>query len=81
MGKRDLLFASLVLGGFAALGSSLALPRTRPVDGSKVPAADRPAVAAEVDAALRSVDDGPTRTLRPSRRPPSWPGCAGSRWR
>ena len=79
MGKRDLLFATLVLGGFAALGSSLALPRTKPADGSKIPAADRPTVAAEVDAAA-PVDDGPTRASRPSRRPPTWPGCAGSRW-
>jgi Protein of unknown function (DUF1549)/Protein of unknown function (DUF1553) len=62
MGKRDVLFATLVLGGFAALGSSLAPPRTRPTDGPKIPAVARPTVAAEVDAALvrRWADQGLT---------------------
>ncbi len=53
MGKRDVLFAALVLGGAAALASGLALPRTGPdaVDGG--PAPSRPSVVDAVDAASR----------------------------
>lgn len=67
MGKRDLLFAALVLGGAAALGSSLAPPRARPT-AEPSPAVERPAVANRVDAALgRGWAD---RGLSPTPRAP-----------
>jgi Protein of unknown function (DUF1549)/Protein of unknown function (DUF1553) len=53
MGKRDLMFAALILGGTAALASSLAPPRFRASAGAKKPVvAERPAVVDRVDQAL-----------------------------
>jgi hypothetical protein len=53
MGKRDMLFAGLILGGAAALGSSLAPPRARPTAEARKPAVERPGIAKEVDRAFR----------------------------
>ncbi len=53
MGKRDLLFASLILGGVGALGASLAPPRARPSDDARTPTAMRPGVVGAVDASFR----------------------------
>ena len=67
MGKRDLLFAALILGGVAALGASLAPPRTRLTD-SKSSAIERPSIVDEVDATFRRkwAEQG----LTPTRRGP-----------
>ena len=67
MGKRDLLFASLILGGVGALGASLAPPRTR-LDDNRTPAIARPSIVAEVDTALRRrwAEQGLTPTPRAS---------------
>ncbi len=53
MGQRDLLFAGLILGGVAALGASLAPPRTRPSADGKAPAMAKPTIVGEVDDAFR----------------------------
>src|SRR5438270_13773864 len=68
MGKRDLLFAGLILGGAAALGSSLAPPRARPSVEARAPAVEPPGIVAEVDKALRGrwVEQG----LTPAPRAP-----------
>ena len=52
MGKRDLLFAGLILGGAAALGASLAPPRSRSAADAGKPTVERPGVAEEVDRAF-----------------------------
>ena len=66
MGKRDLLFAGLVLGGAAALGVSLAPPRARSTADASKPADSPPGVAAEVDRAFaeRWAEQGLTPTSK-----------------
>jgi hypothetical protein len=54
MGKRDLLFAGLILGGIAALGMSLAPVRARPTADVRKPATPRPGSADLVDRAFRA---------------------------
>ena len=56
MGRRDLLFAAVILGGASAIGSSLAPSRPRPVDElAKAPEIDAGLLAsvARVDASIR----------------------------
>jgi len=56
MGRRDLLFAAVILGGIAAIGSSLATPRARPGDPIPSPASTDPSLRTavdRVDAAIR----------------------------
>jgi hypothetical protein len=53
MGKRDLLFAGLILGGAAALASSLAPSRSRVSADSKGRIAEAPSVVARIDAEFR----------------------------
>jgi hypothetical protein len=54
MGKRDLLFAALILGGASALAASLAPLRARPTADAHKPATPPPDVVTEVDRAFRS---------------------------
>jgi hypothetical protein len=68
MGQRDLLFAALILGGAAALGASLAPPRSRPEPEVGRPLPLPPEVAAKVDLAFR--DRWDEQGLTPAPRAP-----------
>ena len=68
MGKRDLLFAVLILGGAAGLAVSLAPPRARSSADVREPTTPAPGVAAEVDRALR--DRWTEQGLTPAPRAP-----------
>jgi Protein of unknown function (DUF1549)/Protein of unknown function (DUF1553) len=54
MGKRDLLFAVLILGGAAVLAANLAPLRARPTADARKPAPPRPDIVVEVDRAFRA---------------------------
>ena len=68
MGKRDLLFAAMILGGTAALASSLAPPRVRPSAGAGRPAPERPGIVSSVDQAHR--DQWNKQRLSPAPKAP-----------
>ena len=53
IGRRDLLFATLVLGGASTLAANLAPPRLSPLAAASKPIEPRPEATVQVDRALR----------------------------